>query len=155
MLYDFVVFFYLLLVDASHAQVLSAVPQLRLALHCPMPMTPPVARVSAVALEALRAATLAAHHAAGLCRSAKLFNAARSARTGEAMLRSGIALAMAGASSGPPVAHHSGPRQPNVRETEPPPAEGARETEHKSSGDRTVHFLQGDEEARQEEEQGQ
>ena len=69
-----------------------------------MPMAPMAKEVEAVALEALRAATLAAHHAAGLCRFAKLSCAARAARSGEAMLRSATALARAPASSAPPAA---------------------------------------------------
>jgi hypothetical protein len=56
-------------------------------------MTTSAAGLGAAAIEALRAATLAAHHAAGLCRSAKFFNAARTARTGEALLRSATVLA--------------------------------------------------------------
>ena len=75
-------------------------------------MTTSAAGLGAAALEALRAATLAAHHAAGLCRSAKLFSAARTARTGEALLRSATALAGASTSSGAPNAQRQRPRQP-------------------------------------------
>jgi hypothetical protein len=75
-------------------------------------MTTSAAGLGAAAIEALRAATLAAHHAAGLCRSAQFFNAARTARTGEALLRSATALAGVQASSGAPCAQRPCPRQP-------------------------------------------
>jgi len=75
-------------------------------------MTTSAAGLGAAAIEALRAATLAAHHAAGLCRSAHLFNAARTARTGEALLRSATVLAGVQAPAGAPKAQRPSPQVP-------------------------------------------
>ena len=93
-------------------------------------MAPKATDLEAAALEALRAAALAAHHAAGLCRSAKLFSAARTARTGEALLRSSVALARAPAPVQP--AAPARPAQPEQGKTEPrPSAEVARRRHRK------------------------
>ena len=102
-------------------------------------MTTTAACLGAAAIEALRAATLAAHHAAGLCRSAHLFNAARTARTGEALLRSATVLAGVQAPAGAPKAQRpspQAPRQPRAGDatgaeggaTEPRTASSAKKT---------------------------
>ena len=54
-----------------------------------------------VALEALRAAALAVHNAAGLCRAAQLPLAARTSRVAEGMVRSAISLVQAAAGKAP------------------------------------------------------
>ena len=102
-------------------------------------MTTTAACLGAAAIEALRAATLAAHHAAGLCRSAHLFNAARTARTGEALLWSATVLAGVQAPAGAPKAQRPSPqvpRQPRAGDatgaeggvTEPRTASSAKKT---------------------------
>lgn len=91
-------------------------------------MTTSAARLGAAAVEALRAATLAAHHAAGLCRSAKFFNAARTARTGEAMLRSATVLAGVHASDVAPKVQRPSATGAEVGVSEPRTASTAKKT---------------------------
>ena len=91
-------------------------------------MTTSAARLGAAAVEALRAATLAAHHAAGLCRSAKFFNAARTARTGEAMLRSATVLAGLHASDVAPNVQRPSATGAEVGVSEPRTASTAKKT---------------------------
>ena len=91
-------------------------------------MTTSAACLGAAAVEALRAATLAAHHAAGLCRSAKFFNAARTARTGEALLRSATVLAGVPASDVAPKVQRPSATGAEDGVTEPRTASTAKKT---------------------------
>ena len=56
--------------------------------------------VGRAALEALRAAGIACHNAAGLCRDAGLPQALKATRVAEGMMRSAVALALVAASAG-------------------------------------------------------
>ena len=106
----------------------SGISSFRLALHHLIPMTPTAAGLGAAAIEALRAATLAAHHAAGLCRSAKFFDAARTARTGEALLRSATVLAGVQAPAAAPKAQRPSAAGAEAGVSEPCTASSGRKT---------------------------
>ena len=73
----------------------------------PKPEAVIVSAEQRVALEALRAAALAVHNAAGLCRAAQLPSAARTSRVAEGMVRSAISLVQAAVGKAVPCAQAS------------------------------------------------